>query len=473
MRQCICGKLTCRFCFSQPQPVENSQLQKLMHFDLLIRETEIYSSSHHEVSYIGIIGNRIQAVGNLSNATAETYISGRGLAALPGVIDTQVHFREPGMEHKEDLESGTRAAVMGGVTTIFEMPNTSPNTTSEERLNDKLNRAAGRAWANYAFFIGAAMDNVHELGRLEVLPGTPGIKIFMGSSTGTLLVPDDETLLQVLSNGRYRVPVHAEDHFRLSDRKSLISSAPTVHEHPVLRDAECARLATDRLLRLCEATGRPVHVLHVSTLDELPLLRQAKYKGLPATAEITPQHLWFAAPECYDQLGTLAQMNPPLRTDEHRQALRQAVKDGLFDVIGSDHAPHTLEEKAQPYPASPSGMPGVQTSLPAMLTLGRKEGLLDVKKFVQMSAEAPAALYGIKNKGRIAQGMDADIVLVDLERKEIVRQEWLQSKCGWSPFEGEEMTGWPVHTIVAGVWSVQDCELAGTPAGRVVEFQRD
>lgn len=453
--------------------MENSWPRKPMHFDLLIRESEIYSSTHHEVGDIGVVGNRIQAVGNLSGATAETCIDARGLAALPGVIDTQVHFREPGMEHKEDLESGTRAAVMGGVTTIFEMPNTSPNTTTEERLDDKLARAAGRAWSNYAFFVGAAMDNVQDLGRLEVLPGTPGIKIFMGSSTGTLLVPDDETLLQVLRNGRYRVPVHAEDHFRLSERKSLLSESPSVHDHPFLRDAECARLATERLLRLCEETRRPVHVLHVSTLDELPLLRRAKDRGLPATAEITPQHLWFAAPDCYDRLGTLAQMNPPLRSDEHRQALRAAVRDDLFDVIGSDHAPHTLDEKAQPYPASPSGMPGVQTLLPAMLTLGRKESLLDVRKFVQMSAEVPAALYGIANKGRIEEGMDADIVLVDLSRKETVGGQWLQSKCGWSPFEGEEMTGWPVHTLVAGNWCVRDCELVGPPAGQMVNFVRE
>jgi dihydroorotase len=440
-----------------------------MSFDLLIRGGRIVTSQHEEAADIGISGGKIAAIGDLMNAEAEEVLDARGLTILPGVIDTQVHFREPGMEHKEDLESGTRAAVMGGVTTIFEMPNTSPATTTQEALEDKLRRAEGRAWCDYAFFAGASAENASDLGRLENLPGTPGIKIFMGSSTGSLLVPDDDTLRKVLLNGKKRCPVHAEDHQRLESRKGLLSTPPTPKDHPKVRDAECARLATERLIRLSEETGRPVHILHVSTLEELPMIAEAKRRGVQVTAEITPQHLYFAAPDCYEKLGTRAQMNPPVRSQEHRDALREAVRSGLFDIVGSDHAPHTLEEKAKPYPASPSGMPGVQTLLPVMLNFV-SEGLMGLGDLVRLASENPAKLYNIKGKGRVEQGYDADLVLVDEERREAVDKSWLQSKCGWSPYEGEELTGWPIHVVLRGRIAVRDRSLQGEPAGKMVEF---
>jgi len=440
-----------------------------MTFDFVLRGPTIYSGSDTAVADIGIVGEKIVAIGDLAGAPCAHMMDCSHLAALPGLIDTQVHFREPGMEHKEDLESGSRAAMMGGVTTFFEMPNTSPTTVNEEALNDKLARAKGRSWSNYAFFVGATAENATELGRLEQLPGTPGIKIFMGSSTGSLLVPDDDTLRTVLRHARKRCPVHAEDHARLEERKALLSAQPHPREHPYLRDAECARKATERLLRIAEEENAKVHVLHVSTADELPLLAEGRRKGV-CTCEVTPQHLWFAAPDCYDRLGSLAQMNPPVRDDSHRQALRKALTDGCFDVIGSDHAPHTLEEKALPYPKSPSGMPGVQTMLPAFLTLAQRDRLLSVNEVVRLGCENPARIYNIRDKGFIKEGFDADLVLVDLQMPWTFSRDDVESKCGWSPFEGERFLGKPVHVFVNGMIGVYEGERIGEPAGRMVEF---
>lgn len=439
-----------------------------MSHDLIIRNALLTTSEHQELGDLGIKDGKIAEIGTVAGSTVRE-IDAKGLTLIPGIIDTQVHFREPGLEHKEDLESGTRAAILGGVTSIFEMPNTNPNTTTEETLNDKLSRANGRAWCDYSFFVGASTDNIAELSRLENLPGSPGIKIFMGSSTGTLLVGDDDHLRQVLKSGSRRAPIHAEDEPRNKERKALISDHPHPREHPFLRDAESARLATQRIIALSEETGRPIHVLHVSTLDELPLLKEAKEKGLKTTCEVTPQHLWFQAPDCYDQLGSLAQMNPPLRSLEHREALRKAVQDGLFDVFGSDHAPHTLEEKAQPYPQSPSGMPGVQTMLSALLTLAN-EGLMDIKTLVRMACENPTRIYGIKNKGYLKVGYDADLVLVDPNKKTVFERSMVVSKCGWSPYEGKTFTGWPIHVFLRGSQIVTDQTLTGPQLGKPVQF---
>lgn len=441
-----------------------------MDYDLLLFGGTLYSGRSSEIADVAIKDGRIAAVGALSHARAAETIDLSGLAVLPGAIDTQVHFREPGMEHKEDIATGTQSAVLGGVTTVLEMPNTNPPTLTEAALNDKLGRARGRSWCHIAFFVGAAAENVEDLARLENLPGTPGIKIFMGSSTGSLLVPDDETLRAVLKAGRKRTPVHAEDFSRLEERKHLLPNS-TPADHPFLRDAECARLATERILRLSGETGRPVHVLHVSTADELPLIAKAKEAGLQTTAEVTPQHLFFSAPGCYEKLGSLAQMNPPIRSAEHRGALRAAVKSGLFDVVGSDHAPHTLQEKALAYPKSPSGMPGVQTLLPVMLTLGALDGLLSVSGLVRLACENPARIYGIHNKGFVREGYDADLAIVDLNAKWKVERSWIKSKCGWSPYEGEELAGRVVHTLVGGQFAVRDGELNPTPHGGVPRFE--
>ena len=439
-----------------------------MTYDLIVRNALITTSSSQDLGSVGVKDGKFVAIGQVEGS-AEREIDAKGLTLMPGVSDTQVHFREPGLEHKEDLESGTRAAILGGVTTIFEMPNTNPNTTSEATLNDKLNRAEGRTWCDYSFFVGAATDNAEELGRLEMLPGTPGIKIFMGSSTGSLLVDEDHDLRQVLLHGKRRCPIHAEDEARNRERKALISEHPHPREHPFLRDAESAKLATTRILRLSAETKRPVRVLHVSTADELPLLEDAKRQGLGTTCEITPQHLWFYAPDCYDRLGTLAQMNPPIRDSWHQMGLRRSLVEGLFDVIGSDHAPHTLEEKAQPYPKSPSGMPGVQTLLSAMMTLVHG-GLLGVKDFVRLACENPARIYGIQGKGFLQPGYDADFVLVDPKKTQVFERSMVASKCGWSPYEGEKFTGWPIHVFLRGHQVVTEGVLTGEQRGEPARF---
>jgi dihydroorotase len=440
-----------------------------VHFDLIIKNGTIVTSSDSSQGDIGIFEGKIAEIGDLSSATASEIIDATSLWVLPGLIDTQVHFREPGLEHKEDLESGTRAALVGGVTGILEMPNTNPNTTTVATLADKLIRAKGRAWCNFGFFVGATTDNIASLGTLELLPGTPGIKIFMGSSTGSLLVSEDDDLREVLKAVRKRCPIHAEDEPRNRERKALISDHPHPREHPFLRDAESAKIATQRIIRISKDTGKPVHILHISTADEPPIIAEAKSMGLGTTAEVTPQHLFFAAPECYDRLGTLAQMNPPIRSAEHREGLWKALDAGVFDVFGSDHAPHTLEDKAQPYPKSPSGMPGVQTMLSVLLTFV-SQGRLSANKLVEMACEKPAALYDIKGKGHLQVGYDADITLVDPNRTAVFERSMVQSKCGWSPYEGEPLTGWVEHVVLGGEVVVRSGELVGTPAGRMLQF---
>ncbi len=433
-------------------------------FDLIVKGGICMTPSGRLPADIGIRDEKIAEIGDLGAADAETTLDAAGLHVLPGVIDTQVHFREPGSEHKEDLESGTRAAAMGGVTAVFEMPNTNPSTTDEAALAAKIDNATGRAWCDFAFFVGATAENATELADLERLPGCCGVKIFMGSSTGGLLVDDDETLRQVLAHGTRRVAVHAEDEPRLIERAPIAKAAGRPHAHPEWRDVETAYKATQRLLDLAVETRRRVHVLHITTAEEMPLL--ARHKGV-ATVETTPQHLTFTAPDCYDRLGTLAQMNPPVREPRHREGLWRGIAAGIVDVIGSDHAPHTSEEKAATYPASPSGMPGVQTLVPVLLD-HVAAGRLSLERFVDLTALGPARIYNIAQKGRIAVGYDGDLTLVDLAAKRTITKDWIESKCGWTPFEGMECTGWPVATIIRGGIVMRDGELAAAQIGRPV-----
>ena len=436
-------------------------------FDLILTGGRIHSPSGPEEADIGIRAGRIEGFGDLSQATAVERLRLEGLDVLPGVIDSQVHFREPGLEHKEDLASGTAAAALGGVVAVFEMPNTSPSTLSADDLADKLQRAKGRTWVDHAFFMGAAAENADELGELERLPGCCGVKIFMGSSTGSLLVDDREVLDRVLANGRRRVAVHAEDEARLRERLDLVRDAGDVSLHPHWRDVETAVLATRRLLATARGHGRRIHVLHVTTADEVPLL--AANKDI-ATMEVTPQHLTLTAPDCYEEWGTLAQMNPPIRGAEHREALWKALRDGVVDVIGSDHAPHTREEKARPHPTSPSGLPGVQTLVPLMLD-HVAAGRLSLTRFIDLTSAGPARIFGIAGKGRIARGYDADFTVVDLKKEWQITADWLAYKCGWSPFEGRRITGQPKATIIRGQVVMRDGELQGQPGGGPVRFQ--
>ena len=416
---------------------------------------------------IAISDGRITKIRDSINEPAKRVIDAKGLHVLPGIIDSQVHFREPGLTHKEDLESGTRAAVLGGVTSIFEMPNTNPATTTEELFQDKLNRAKGRAHCNYAFFVGASHDNITEIARLEKMPHCSGVKIFMGSSTGNLLVEDDESLEKILAQGSRRVIVHSEDEMRLRERKHIAIDQADVHYHPVWRDVETAVNSTTRLLRLARKTGRPIHVLHVSTGEEMDILRDAKDI---ATVEVLPQHLTLYAPDCYDRLGTFAQQNPPIREKRHLDRIWKALLDGTVDVIGSDHAPHTREEKEKPYPSSPSGVPGVQTLVPIMLNHVH-DGRLTLHKFVELVTTNPCRVFKVKNKGRLRQGFDADITIVDLKKQKTIQNSWIASKCGWTPFDGMKVTGWPTHTIVGGHVVMENDQVIAPSLGQPVNFE--
>ncbi|WP_315761109.1 dihydroorotase [Sphingomonas sp. Y38-1Y] len=412
-----------------------------------------------------VSGGRIAAIGGSGDA-GET-IDVTGLDVLPGVIDSQVHFREPGLEHKEDLESGSVAAVMGGVTAVFEMPNTNPNTDNEGAILDKLARAHHRMWCDHAFYVGATGQNAEELRALERMPGTAGVKIFMGSSTGNLLVAEDEALSRVLSSGTRRVAIHAEDEARMNERAAEYRINGNPSSHPIWRDDESAMLATRRILRLAREAKRRIHVLHISTPAELELL--AQHKDI-ATCEVTPQHLTLAGEEAYAKIGTYAQMNPPIRSGAHRDGLWHWMGQGVPDVIGSDHAPHTIEEKERAYPASPSGMPGVQTLLPLMLN-HVAEGRLTLQRLIDLTSAGPQRIFGLVRKGRIAIGYDADFTVVDLKRRWTVTGDWLASRCGWSPFEGWELTGKPIGTIIRGQTAMWEDALVGTAQGEPLKFE--
>jgi len=434
------------------------------HYDLIIRGATCVFHAGISPADVGVIDGRTAIIDDLSTATAEREIDAQGLHLLPGVIDTQVHFREPGMGEAEDLESGSRAAVLGGVTAVFEMPNTRPATTTAEALADKLARARGRMWCDHAFYVGASAENVDQLGMLERLPGCCGVKLFMGSSTGDLLVDDDETIRRVLQNVRRRVAVHAEDEARLKSRAFMARRG--VRNHPVWRDEETALSATTRILRLAGEERRRIHVLHVSTAQEIALL--SEHKDI-ASVEVTPQHLTLAAPECYETLGTKAQMNPPIREARHQHALWRGLLLGVVDVVGSDHAPHTLDAKARDYPQSPSGMPGVQTLLPLLLDHAN-QGRLSLLQLVDVTSAGPARVFGIAGKGRLAVGYDADYTLVDLQAEQVIEDDWIASKCGWTPFAGRRVSGWPVGTIIRGHVVMWEGDLADAPAGQPLHF---
>ncbi|MCR9176517.1 MAG: dihydroorotase [Alphaproteobacteria bacterium] len=436
-------------------------------FDLVVRGGMVVTPSGPSEMDIGVRGGKIAALGDLAAAKSAEVFEASGLVVLPGVIDSQVHFREPGLEHKEDIAHGSKAAVMGGVTAFFEMPNTSPSTIDEAALNDKLARSKASAWCDHAYFIGGAEENVDKLDRLEQLPGCAGVKIFMGSSTGSLLVEREEILRAILRNGRRRISIHAEDEDRLRERQHIAKETAHPRAHPIWRDVETAVIASRRIAEMSRETGRPVHVLHVTSAEEMELL--AHYKDT-VTVETTLNHLTLAAPDCYERLGTRAQMNPPVRDERHRAAIWQAIADGTVDVIGSDHAPHTLEEKQRDYPSSPSGMPGVQTLLPLLLD-HMSQGRLTLARLVDLTSAGPQRIFGIAGKGRIAMGYDADFALVDLGAQREITDDWIASKCGWTPFAGTTVRGWPKGTIVRGTIVMRDDEVLGTPTGEPVRFR--
>jgi dihydroorotase len=435
-------------------------------YDLIVRGGEVANHAGRGPADVGVVDGRIVFVGDLSQASAGETFDARGLTVLPGVIDTQVHFREPGLEWKEDLESGSRAAALGGVTAVFEMPNTEPTTTDPDALADKLARARDRMWTDHAFYVGGTHENARFLADLERLPGCCGVKVFMGASTGTLLVADDDGVREVLRHVKRRATFHSEDEYRLVERRPLARAGDWT-SHPEVRDPESAIMSTRRLVRLARETGARIHVLHVTTAEEIDFLSHNKDV---ATVEVTPQHLTLDGDEAYERLKGLAQMNPPIRNAPHIAGLWRGVTHGVADVLGSDHAPHTLEEKARPYPASPSGMPGVQTLVPVMLT-HVANGRLSLDRFIDLTSHGANRVFGIAGKGRMAEGYDADLTLVDLNAKHTLRHEDMATRSAWTPFDGMECTGKAMATIVRGRVVMRDGALQGVAHGRPARFQ--
>ena len=443
-----------------------------MSHDLLIHGGDVVSSSGVERADVWIEGGRVRSVGADLQVPAEVpRLDATNKWVFPGLMDPQVHFREPGGEAKEDLASGSEAALAGGVTAYCEMPNTNPATATPELFADKLERARGRSRADYAFFLGATEENADLIGEWETLPGCSGIKVFMGASTGSLLIPDDPTLERVLRSGKRRVTVHSEDDPRLKERYADLmerypDGAPVGLHHQV-RDIESAVRSTKRLLDLAEKTGRRIHLLHVSTAEELDIVRERDLGDL-VTVEATPNHLFLAAPECYEEHGTWAQMNPPVREARHRDALREALLDGTVTCIGSDHAPHMAEEKARPFPKSPSGIPGVQTTIALLLTAVR-DGWLRREDMVRLQVEGPARVYGILDRGPLVPGSVGTAVVVDPSRTETLAAEWLLSRSPCNPFIGRPLAGLPTEVVLRGQVVLRDGVRVSDPAGQPLE----
>ena len=430
-------------------------------FSLIIKNGSCYIDGKLTKTDIGLSGNKIQKIGKIELNSSKVY-DATDKVVLPGIIDTQVHFREPGSTDAEDLESGSRAAVLGGVTSLFEMPNTNPPTSNLVEFDKKLQAAKNRMHSNYAFYFGATPDNTDQLARLKDVEGCCGVKLFAGSSTGNLLVDKEADIEKVISSSDRVVSIHSEDEDIIKLRKKFIKKGD-VHSHPEWRNVECAMSSTRRVVKIAERYNKKIHVLHVTTKDEVDFLAMHKKN---VTFETTPQHLTLYAPDCYDKLGTYAQMNPPLRTKEHYDRLWVAIKNNIVDVLGSDHAPHLKENKDKEYPNTPSGMPGVQTIFPVMLD-HVNNGKLTLQQLINLMCENPCRIFGIKNKGYIKEGFDADLTITDMNKEVTIKNEMIASKCGWTPFNNHKVKGFPVGTIVNGHLVMSDgkviLESKGTP----------
>ena len=431
--------------------------------DLIIKDGECYINGNLEKKDIGISNNKIVEIGDLKDKSKEIF-DAKGLTVLPGCIDTQVHFREPGSTDAEDLNSGSKAAVIGGITSVFEMPNTNPPTTNFEEFDKKIQLGKGM-FCNHAFYFGATAENYSTLEKLKDLKGCCGIKLFAGSSTGNLLVDKEKDIEKVFEYASKVVAVHSEDEEILKIRKKLIEEG-NVKSHPLWRNEEVAMSSTRRIVKIAKRFNKKAHILHITTKEEVDFLSQNK--GL-ITFEITPQHLTIYSPDCYNKLGTYAQMNPPIRDKSHYDRLWYAVRNNYNDTIGSDHAPHLKTNKEKDYPNSPSGMPGVQTLLPVMLS-HVNEGRLSLSQLMKLICENPVEIFGIQNKGYIKKGYDADFTIVDLNKEIEIKNENIQSKCGWSPFDGEKFKGCPIATIVNGEIKMKFGKIIGSPNGKPIIF---
>ncbi|HEY0420785.1 MAG TPA: dihydroorotase, partial [Acetobacteraceae bacterium] len=409
-----------------------------------------------ETTDVGVREGRIAALGDLRTAHAANEVDCRGLHVLPGLIDAHVHLRDPGDPAVEDLSHGTRGALLGGLTAVFDMPNTAPSITDRERLDWKRGYLDGRAWVDVGIYVGASMRNIAELASLELQPNVCAVKVFAGSSTGDLLVADDASLEAVMRSGRRRICYHSEDEYRLQERKPQFTSGMPHRNHMVWRDVECAFLGTRRLMALARKTGRPAHILHVSTAEELDYLKD--FRDV-CTVEVLLNHL-TQTDEAYDRLGGYAVMNPPIRDERHMRAAWAAVADGTVDVVGSDHAPHSRAAKERPWPDCAAGLTGVQTIVPLMLD-HVSAGRLSLSRLADLMCAGPARVYGVTGKGRLAAGYDADFTLVDMKKQRTIEESWIVSPCGWTPFAGHACTGWPVMAILRGEVAMREDEVIG------------
>ena len=433
-------------------------------FSLIIKNGSCYIDGKLTKTDIGLSSNKIKKIGKIELNSSKVY-DATDKVVLPGIIDTQVHFREPGSTDAEDLESGSRAAVLGGVTALFEMPNTNPPTSNLIEFDKKLQAAKNRMHSNYAFYFGATPDNTNQLAKLKDVEGCCGVKLFAGSSTGNLLVDKEADIEKVISSSDRIVSIHSEDEDIIKLRKKFIKKGD-VHSHAEWRNVEVAMSSTRRVVKIAERYNKKIHVLHVTTRDEVDFLAMHKKN---VTFETTPQHLTMYAPDCYDKLGTYAQMNPPLRTKEHYDRLWLAIKNNIVDVLGSDHAPHLKENKDKEYPNSPSGMPGVQTIFPVMLD-HVNNGKLTLQQLINLMCENPCKIFGIKNKGYLKEGYDADLTIADMNKEVVIKNEMIVSKCGWTPFNNHKVKGFPVATIVNGHLVMSDGKVVVESKGTPLKF---
>tara|TARA_B100000674_G_scaffold173392_1_gene140052 strand:- start:10 stop:1317 length:1308 start_codon:yes stop_codon:yes gene_type:complete len=433
--------------------------------DLIIKNGTCYIDDTLEKLDVGIQNGKITYIGNLKEEKSHNIIDVTNKIVLPGLMDTQVHFREPGSVDAEDLHSGSRAAIVGGITSVFEMPNTNPPTTNFEEFQKKIN-IGKRMYCNHAFYFGATAENYQLLEKLKDLDGCCGIKLFAGSSTGNLLVDKEDDIEKVFKHASKVVAVHSEDEEILKLRKKLIENG-NVKTHPVWRNEEVAISSTRKIVKIAKRLNKKAHILHVTTKEEVDFLSQNKGN---ITFEITPQHLTIYAPDCYDKLGSYAQMNPPIRDKSHYDRLWYAVRNNYNDTIGSDHAPHLKINKEKPYPNSPSGMPGVQTILPVMFN-HMNNGKINLNQIVNFLCKNPVKIFGIKNKGYIKKNFDADFTIVDLKKEIEIKNENIESKCGWSPFNGYKFKGVPIYTIIGGDIKMQEGKIIGEPTGKPLSFK--
>ena len=433
--------------------------------DLIIKNGTCYIDDNLEKLDLGIQNGKISHIGNLKEEKSKNTIDVTNKIVLPGLMDTQVHFREPGSVDAEDLHSGSRAAIVGGITSVFEMPNTNPPTTNFEEFQKKIN-IGKRMYCNHAFYFGATAENYQLLEKLKDLDGCCGIKLFAGSSTGNLLVDKEDDIEKVFKHASKVVAVHSEDEEILKLRKKLIENG-NVKTHPVWRNEEVAISSTRKIVKIAKRLNKKAHILHVTTKEEVDFLSQNKGN---ITFEITPQHLTIYAPDCYDNLGSYAQMNPPIRDKSHYDRLWYAVRNNYNDTIGSDHAPHLKINKEKLYPNSPSGMPGVQTILPVMFN-HMNNGKINLNQIVNFLCKNPVKIFGIKNKGYIKKNFDADLTIVDLKKEIEIKNENIESKCGWSPFNGYKFKGVPIYTIIGGDIKMQDGKIIGEPTGKPLSFK--